>query len=265
MSDDFGNRMKMYEKNFVPTRAIPFIPVCVRLDGKAFHSFCRGLDKPYDIGMMEIMHEVTKELVKETNATIGYTQSDEITLILYSDNPKSQIYFDGKMQKITSVLASVATYFFNRLIPFMLPKKEGVPAFFDCRVWQVPIEEIVNVLLWREQDATKNSKSMAARSKFGHKLCLNKNGDELQNMLHNEGINWNDYPVHFKRGTYFQRRKHIRNFTQQELVFLPEKHEARKNPDLMVERSDIVQLDIPPMAQIENKLDLVLNGKEPRS
>ena len=264
MMDNFGDRMKMYEKQG-PQRFIPLVPVIARLDGKAFHTFCKGLKKPYDDKMMDTMFLTTLNLVRDSGANIGYTQSDEITLLFYSDNYHSQIYFDGKIQKLNSVLSSMATYYFNDFKRVYLPRsKKDIPALFDCRVWQVPIEEVVNCFLWREQDAVKNSISSAAQAEFGHKQTMNKNSQEKQDMLHDVGINWNDYPVHFKRGIYLQKQSTFRKFTCEEIDKLPQKHEARLNPDLEVLRHEVRKLKIPPLAQVENNKKMVLYGEEPK-
>jgi len=159
-----GDRMKLLEGEEAKRKFMPVLPICVRLDGKSFHSFCKGLKRPFDKRLSELMVDTTKFLVEESNALVGYTQSDEITLIIYSEDYKSQVYFDGRIQKIVSVLSSAATAFFNSKLSEYLPEKANLLPKFDCRAWQVPNKvEAVNVLVWREQDAIKNSISMAAQ------------------------------------------------------------------------------------------------------
>lgn len=114
-NDPLGDRIKAYEQRETSSKLLPLVPVIVRLDGKAFHSFTKGLSKPYDDDFHNIMNEVTKYLVGETNALIGYTQSDEISLLLYANNTKIQLYFDGKIFKIISVLAAKTSVRFNWL------------------------------------------------------------------------------------------------------------------------------------------------------
>jgi tRNA(His) 5'-end guanylyltransferase len=134
---------------------------------------------------------------------------------------------------------------------------------FDARVWNVPnVVEGANVFLWREQDATKNSISMAARSYYSHKILMNKNGSEMQEMLFQKGINWNDYPTFFRRGTYIQRRKVERLFTAVELDKLPLKHEARRNPNLSFNRTEIIALELPPLRKITNRSEVVFYGAD---
>jgi tRNA(His) 5'-end guanylyltransferase len=265
MPDALGDRMKMYESR-ESGRAMPRLPVLARLDGKCFSNWTRGLDRPYDIALTKMMVAVTKGLVQQTSALMGYTQSDEITLLWYSPDARSQIYLDGKTQKMCSVLASMATWHFNYLVPMMLSCNEGMPAFFDCRVWTVPTQwEAANAFLWRVQDATKNSISMAAQTVYSHKELHKKHQGDMQEMLFQKGINWNDYPAFFKRGTFIQKRSVERAFTCDEIDKLPPKHEAHTNPDLKIERSDYVELDMPPFGKVTNKIGVLFGGEEPRT
>ena len=152
--DDFGDRMKLYEQAEAGRRTLPLLPVCARIDGRSFSSWTRGLARPFDPGLSRAMVETTKTLVEETKARIGYTQSDEISLVFKADRFESELFFDGKIQKLVSVLASLATAHFNALVPELIPTKTGKLAVFDARVWTVPNdEEAANVLLWREKDA----------------------------------------------------------------------------------------------------------------
>lgn len=269
--DSLGDRMKFYEKAAGCEEVfLPMLPIVVRLDGKAFHSFTKGLDRPFDERFRKLMVATTEFLVQYTNARIGYTQSDEITLIFYSGEPKSQVFFDGRRDKIITILAAKATQFFNRHLPDFLPSKsnlkdENAPVF-DARAFMVPARyEAVNALIWREQDATKNSISMVAQAHFSHKSLQGKNGKEMQEMLFQEkGINWNDYPAAFKRGTYVQRRKVTRPFTVEELSKLPPKHKARQNPDLVVERTEIQIIDMPILTKVINQEEVVFEGAAPK-
>lgn len=267
MKDDLGDRMKMLEGVEAGRRFLPLLPICVRLDGKGFHNFTKGMNRPFDATMSDMMVDTTVFLVEETNACVGYTQSDEISLILYSDTMKSQTYFDGRIQKLVSVLAATATAKFMSLVADRMPAKFGELPRFDCRAWMVPNkEEAVNTILWREFDATKNSISMLAQSKFSHKELDGKNGQEKQEMLYAKfGINWNDVEARFKRGVYVQRKTSVRSFTAEELSELPPKHAARKNPDLKIERSDVIVVDMPPLAKVTNRVEVIFDGKEPET
>ena len=216
--DLFGDRMKFYENQTCGIKLLPLIPVIARLDGKGFSKFTKGLKRPYDERLSMLMIELTKYLVKETNANCGYTQSDEITLMWYVDDPKSSIYFDGRYFKMVSDLSAMASVFFNKKLNDYLPEKSDKWPRFYCRVFNVPtLDEAVNTFLWREKDATKNSITMAASSFYSHKQLDKKNGSEKQEMLFEKGVNWNDYPAFFKRGTYVQRKRILRKFTTDEL------------------------------------------------
>jgi len=264
MKDSLGDRIKEYESQTCGTRLMGRLPVICRLDGKNFSRFTKGLKRPYDERLSNLMVETTKYLVKETNANCGYHQSDEITLVWYSDSYESKIYFDGRLFKMISDLAAMASVFFNRELPSYLPEKAHLMPRFDCRVFSIPtIHEAANCFLWRELDATKNSISMAAQHYYSHKELEGKNGSEKQEMLFQKGVNWNDYPASFKRGTYIQRKRVLTKFSTEELENLPVKHQARQNPDLMIERWVIDRIDLPPLMTIQNREEVILFGAEP--
>jgi tRNA(His) 5'-end guanylyltransferase len=261
--------MKEYEGAEAGRRLMPLLPALARLDGKGFSNFTRPLERPYDRRLTDLMIATTTYLVRETNANIGYCQSDEISLTWLSADFDTQIFFDGKIQKMVSVLASMATAYFNASLPDFFPTckeiwKGGCSALFDCRVWNVPnVVEGANTFLWREKDATKNSISMAARHYYSHQALENKSSAEMQEMLWQRGVNWNDYPATFKRGTFIQRRKTVRRFSAEELAVLPPKHQARQNPDLEIERTDYVCLDMPPFTKVTNRPEVIYLGAEP--
>ncbi len=265
MKDDFGDRMKVYEAAEAGRRLMPLLPAFARIDGRSFHNFTRGLDRPYDERLSRTMIDVCVFLVRETNACMGYAQSDEITLAWHSDSYDGQVFFDGRVVKMCSSLAALTSVYFYRLCLERLPSvyADKLPTF-DCRVWNVPNRvEGANVFLWREKDATKNSISMAARACYGHEELESKSSSQMQEMLWQKGVNWNDYPAYFKRGTFIQRRVSACKFTVEELDSLPEKHEARRNPDLVVERADCVPLEMPPFAKVTNRVEVVFEGDEP--
>lgn len=265
MNDALGDRMKMYELAEAGRRFMPLLPILARVDGRCFSSFTRGMQRPYDPTMAEIMALVTVELVSETNAAMGYTQSDEITLTWHSLDPKSQVWFDGRIAKMTSQLGALATLHFYRLVAQRMPSWADRLPTFDARVWQAPNRtEAANVFLWREWDATKNSLTMAASEFYSHKELYGKNGADKHEMLHVKGINWNDYPPAFKRGAFVQRRRVIRPFTAAEIETLPEKHAARTNPALTVERWNIDVLAMPPFASVTNREDVIFEGADPQ-
>lgn len=250
--DALGDRMKDYEAREAARSALPLLPICLRLDGRGFSRWTKGLPRPYDERLHGLMVDVTRALVEETGARVGYTQSDEISLVLYSDDYKSETFLGGKFQKLTSICASFATARFNADVPDRIPEKTGLWAMFDCRAWTMPtLIEAANVLVWREIDATKNSVQMAARTVASHKALEGKGRADQMDILMAAGINWNDYPDGFKRGTYVIRERVTRGFTAEEVRRLPPMHVARREPDLVVERTDIRAVNLPPKVGVD--------------
>ena len=215
-----GDRMKEYEavpKNFLTRRT----PVIMRLDGKAFHSFTRGFNKPFDSILMRTMQMTMLELCKEIQgAVIGYTQSDEITIVLQDyKNIDTDAWFGYNVQKMTSIGSSYCTFFFNDSLRRIADKAYendlitldkmllieqilAIGAFFDCRVFNVPKEEVNNCLIWRQQDAERNSIQALAQSLYSHKQLEGISCKQLQDKMFTEkGVNWNDLSVPEKRGS----------------------------------------------------------------
>ena len=269
MTTSLADRMKFYEDISCAQQLIPNLPVCIRVDAKAFHSWCRGLERPFDARLQRVMDDVTAKLVDMADAVIGYTQSDEISLVLWNYAvPNSDIYFHGRRDKLVSVIASAATWHFQRALVTVpagyIPENVGKPALFDCRAWNVPSpQEACNYLLWREQDATRNSVSMAAQTHYSTKQLHGKNGKEMQEMLFQKGVNWNDYPPRFKRGAYWKRLLVAWPFTAEELEALPPKHDARTNPGLLVQRHLMSHLPLPPLGSIANAVEAIFYGATP--
>lgn len=265
--DDFGDRMKLYEGIEAGRKLMPLLPIVARIDGKTFSTFCKGLERPYDERLSQLMQATTVFLMEKTGALVGYTQSDEISLLWYADDYKSQTFLNGRVTKLVSVLAGWASAYFTRHLPSYIPEKGHVVPCFDARVWNVPNrEEAANCFLWREKDATKNSISMAARAHFSHKSLMNMSGKEMQERLFQEaGINWNGYPAFFKRGSFYIRRTDERPFTAEEIERLPAKHEARRNPDLVITRQRIVNPDMPPFTKVTNRVEVLFEGANPET
>lgn len=258
---DLGDRMKMYEGAETKRRFLPLLPVYARIDGRNFSNFTRGMDRPFDEHMTETMVETTKRLVDETGALAGYTQSDEISLLWYRPNSKSQIFFDGKIYKIVSVTAALTTSIFTRLAQEHWPDKvDRKPPTFDCRAFQFPTkEEAANVFLWREIDATKNAINMAAFCLFSHKELHKKNCDEQQEMLFQMGVNFNDYPPRFKRGTFVLRRTVVKDLEPRVLAKIPEQH----RPDGPIERQIVTRIDMPQFSKVTNRVGVLFDNADP--
>ena len=202
---NLGSRMKKYESlsNF---HVFQELPIIARIDGRAFHTLTASLPRPYCSLLHDLMVETTCFLVKESCAVCGYTQSDEISLLFRKAGPTSEIFFHGRIQKMCSVLASMAAAYFEsrRRMPYYdLILLDDRLATFDCRIFNLPNQhEILNYFVWRQRDATRNSIQMAGQAYFSHKELYGKKTNEIQDMLFTQkGVNWNDYPEFFKRGS----------------------------------------------------------------
>jgi tRNA(His) 5'-end guanylyltransferase len=210
MKDDLGTRIKEQYENrtryFLPRRTYTII----RLDGKAFHTFTRGMKKPFDEDFIRMMNKTAQFLCEEIQgAKAAYVQSDEISLLLTDfDKIMTDAWFDGNIQKMVSVAASLATAKFNALFNYY--PSEFKMAFFDARVFTIPDRvEVENYFIWRQKDAVRNSISMTAQSLYSHTELFGKSQVEEQEMIHAKGQNWNDMPDGFKRGRTFLRSSHI--------------------------------------------------------
>jgi tRNA(His) guanylyltransferase len=207
--DSLGDRMKKYEK-VTQLSVSPRSYTIIRLDGRAFHSYTKGLDRPYDVGLMYAMQQTAKALCEQISGTcLGYTQSDEITLILQDFGTyTTQAFFEGNVQKIVSIAAAIATAEFNVLRQRADAERgyHRAKPLFDARVFTVPnIIEAYNCLVWRQQDATRNAIQMAAQSLYSHRDLEGKGWSALNEMLFVKGVNFDEYPSHFKRGAFVVR------------------------------------------------------------
>ncbi|MFR2774811.1 MAG: tRNA(His) guanylyltransferase Thg1 family protein [Anaerostipes sp.] len=229
MYTDFDKRMKRYElasKQFLTQRT----PVIIRIDGKNFHTFTKGFDEPFDNIFLSAMRDTMKYLCENIEGCVfGYTQSDEITLVLVDyQTIKTQSWFGYNVQKLCSVTAGMTTMMFNETMfrivannfdtylmntPYFVEKnicgyrgiKTGV---FDARCFNIPKEDVCNNLIWRQKDCIRNSISRVAHSYFSNKELYKKTQSEMEEMLlKNAGINWNDYPVDLKYGVCCYREE----------------------------------------------------------
>ena len=221
--DDLGTRMKEFYEGIPKTKLMRRVPVAIRIDGKAFHTFTRGFQKPFDSILMTSMQETMKYLCENIQGCVfGYTQSDEITLILI-DYQKftSSAWFDYEVQKVCSIAASMATMAFNKFFTknvnyfemthehddtineycTTLVNAAEKGATFDARCFNIPKEEVANLVYWRQLDAMRNSIQMVGQANFSHKELQNKSCNDIQDMLvAQKAINWNFYPDDCKRG-----------------------------------------------------------------
>ncbi len=242
--DDLGNRMKTYYEAVPKHRLIRRMPVAIRIDGKAFHTFTRGFQKPFDEVLGNAMVRTMEYLAKNIQGCVfAYQQSDEITLLLIDYQTfETDAWFDYEVQKICSISASMATMAFNRFFkeevekycsneyincsgfndvnqiysleelraadPVLYAYNTAVEkgAMFDARVFNIPKEEACNLVYWRQLDATRNSIQMVGQANFSHSELQGKSCNMIQDMLHEQrGINWNDYPTRWKRGVAWTR------------------------------------------------------------
>lgn len=208
--DALGERIKTNYENrtriSLPRRSYTII----RIDGKAFHTYTKGLNRPFDRRLIEDMNATAAYLCKNImGAKLAYVQSDEISIVITDfEDISTQAWFDNNLQKMCSVAASMATSEFNRLrlMRGLLPMsvydiRQFRMAEFDARVFQIPQKvEVLNYLIWRQQDATRNSIASVAQSLYSSKELNGKNGNQQQEMIFQKGINWNDYDFREKRG-----------------------------------------------------------------
>jgi len=205
--DSLGDRMKGFYEGAYDIKLPRRMPVILRLDVKAFTTFTRNCEKPFDTVLMNTMAQTTLELCKNIQgAVFGYTQSDEISILIHNYKKlDSGAWYENSLQKMVSVSASIATAMFNKywveLNHNMPTIRLGKLALFDSRAYVVPEAEVNNAFLWRQQDATRNSIQMLARSLYSHKECDHKNTSELQEMCFAKGYNWNNLETYKKRGS----------------------------------------------------------------
>ena len=216
MRDELGDRMKKYYEDrtrfLLPRRSYSII----RIDGKAFHTYTRGLNQPFDDGLIEDMDLTACYLCKNIQgAKFGFVQSDEISILITDfDKIGTDAWFDGNIQKMVSVASSMATSKFNQLRTIRQLKytvgfnyADMKLAEFDARIFTIPCDyEVENYFIWRQQDTVRNSISSVAQSLYkNHNDLKGKNMSVQQEMIFQKGINWNDYAPKYKRGRVIQK------------------------------------------------------------
>lgn len=243
INDQLGQRMKTYYEQVPKTRLVRRMPVAIRIDGKAFHTFTRGFQKPFDEVLGNAMVRTMEYLAKNIQGCVfAYQQSDEITLLLIDYQTfETDAWFDYEVQKMCSIAASMATMAFNNFfadeaLTYILKNDKRIEvgysktlalaersenltdyekilmraiekgAMFDSRVFNIPKEETCNLVYWRQLDATRNSIQMVGQANFSHSELQGCSCSVIQDMLHEQkGINWNDFPTRWKRGTAWTR------------------------------------------------------------
>lgn len=200
--DSLGDRIKRYEHVSSPT-LISNTPVFIRVDGKAFHTWTRGLHRPFDFNLIGAMGEAARCTADEMMGfKLAYIQSDEATFMLTDyDTHQTEPWFGYELNKLVSVTASLFTAHFNREVAGW----KRAPAVFDARAFNVPIDDAPNVFVWRQRDWERNSLQMLARSHFSHKELNGKRRSDMHDMLHAIGVNWADLNPRLKNGTWIHR------------------------------------------------------------
>lgn len=258
-------RMKEYEAVTTSHTLIHGIPVYARIDGRAFHTFCDPLDKPFDAVMTEVMQKTCAYLVEKTNAMVGYVESDEISLAWLEP---SKVPFETRLFKLESVLAAMATSAFTLfgLETKLADRIKKLMPHFDCRVCQMPsLDELANMFLWRQQDCIKNSITLVALSKFSHDQLQGKNSIDKINMLAEIGFNYyKDVAVHLQYGSFFRREVYIKELTNEEIQRIPEKQRKfDETGKIRAIRTHIVQFYPKyPLQDTENKACVLFNYEE---
>lgn len=251
--DNLGDRMKGYE-NVTNSYLIRRMPVIMRFDMCHGHTFTKGFNKPFDNIFIQAMQMTMYNLCKEIQGCVfGYTQSDEITLVLVDyQNLDSSAWFDNRVQKICSVGASMASRFFNyeyeKLVEALIPEEDRMyslyssrywKADFDCRVFNVPKEDVCNCLIWRQKDAERNSIQSLAQSLYRHKELMGISCKELQNKMFTEkDVNWNDLEVVCKRGSSCVKNEDGKWFIDRDMPILTEDRDYIEHLVLLSEDSE---------------------------
>lgn len=230
VNDNLGMRMKAFYEQVPKFKLYRRTPVAIRIDGKAFHTFTRGFAKPFDEVLGNAMVRTMEYLCKNIQGCVfGYTQSDEITLLLIDYQTfETDAWFDYEVQKMCSISASMATMAFNTFFKNEVDKfyynhcsREDLlfekhyqtyrdaqykGAMFDARCFNIPKEEACNLVYWRQLDAARNSVQMVGQANFSHSELQGCSCNVIQDMLHEQrGINWNDYETRWKRGVAWTR------------------------------------------------------------
>lgn len=239
--DKLGVNQKALEHREAARTILPGIPVIARLDGRAFHTYTKGLLRPFDPRLQQCMQATMIHVADAFDCDFAYTQSDEITLVWLNGDEDAQFVHGGKFQKLVSLTAAAASVKFAMEAQKLLPFKSNMLPSFDARVWQVPsFNTVVENLFWRQDDATRNSITMAAQAVYSHKELHGKGQRDMLHMLEAKGIVWGEYNPHFKRGIFAKRFKYEKCLPAGLLASIPEKH----RPTGPVERSEYMLMDM---------------------
>jgi tRNA(His) guanylyltransferase len=197
LKDDLGQRIKQSYEDALRITLPRRTHLILRIDGRSFHQFTRSLERPYSQALADALDHAALALAHQlTGCKFAFGQSDEYSFLATDyDSPKAKMWFDGNLQKIASVGASVFTAAFAHAF------SSAEPATFDCRAFVIPFAaDVENYFLWRQLDASANSLNMLASAHYSHEELLGKSETEKHDLLHAKGLNWARQPVDFKRG-----------------------------------------------------------------
>jgi tRNA(His) 5'-end guanylyltransferase len=202
MKDDLGRRIKHdYEDAFrltLPRRTYSI----VRIDGRGFHQFTRGLERPYSRTLADALDQAALHLCQEMiGCRFAYGQSDEYSFLLTDfEAEDSVLWFDGNLQKIVSVSASLFGAVFAKHFP-----SERIAAFDSRAMVIAQREEVARYFVWRQLDASANSLNMLASAHYTHEELAGCSVEDKHELLHKKGVNWAKQPADFKRGRMVHR------------------------------------------------------------
>jgi tRNA(His) guanylyltransferase len=249
--DGLGDYLKGLEGIETGRRGADGQAVYIRIDGNRFSKFTRGMQRPFDPRMSAAMIDTAKGMVTEFGAALGYTQSDEISLVLWEPKAGSELAHGGKFQKLASRTASKATHLF-----YKAALARGLAEFvdrqfpeFDARAFAVSLEDAAKAIYWREIDARKNAIQMAASQHFSPKALHKKHGDDQLAMLREVGVDFDAYPTFFRRGTLIKRVNVCREMTPEEMARIP----VQYRPTGPIDRTDVVEVPMPELRGVEDK------------
>jgi len=261
MHDPLGDEMKALERASAGAALPSALPIYARIDGRGFSRFTRGMQRPFDPRMTAAMRATAAHLVQTTHAKAAYVQSDEISL-LWNVGPDGEHFFGGKPQKMTSVLAGIATAAFTQAL---LADNQGLSNWidllphFDARVASMPSRDhATRMFAWRGQDARRNGINQLAQSVFSHRQLQGKSTRDVREMLAEKGVYPHQYPAASLNGTLLQRTTVQRPLSEEERARIPQKH--RPGPNETFERSIIRAFDEVHPGLITNLEDVLFEG-----
>lgn len=242
--DSISSIVEGYENEVVALSAKRENIVVVRCDGIGFSKWTKSFKNPFNKSFKDAMAYTTKKVFNRLGAKLAYSASDEITFFLINDGDNAEHYGGGRYSKIVSHAAAFATAAFNEAIKTFIPEKDGESQAFDARAWEVDsIDKAALCLLARQRSCVRNSVFMLARSNYSHNSIQNLTVGDLLQKMGNDNIIWEDLPSWAKRGFFVLKKKEMMKVSEDSINTLPEKHHLRKDPNAIIVRSEISEVD----------------------